>query len=207
MLDSYKAFKAYLQNEIKPLNNKPSLLLHTCCAPCSSATIELLNDYFNITIFYSNDNIYPFEEFKHRLDEQIRFAKNYNIDVIYDEYCNEDYNNKILGNESLGERSQRCYLCYELRLRKTAIKARELGFDYFTTSLSISPYKVSSWINEIGYNLENEYNIKFLYSDFKKEEGYKKSIKLSSQYNLYRQDYCGCIYSKKERDEIKCQER
>ena len=174
MLDSYKAFKAYLQNKIKPLNNKPSLLLHTCCAPCSSATIELLNDYFNITIFYSNDNIYPFEEFKHRLDEQIRFAKNYNIDVIYDEYCNEDYNNKILGNENLGERSQRCYLCYELRLRKTAIKARELGF---------------------------------LYSDFKKEEGYKKSIKLSSQYNLYRQDYCGCIYSKKERDEIKCQER
>lgn len=206
MLDSYKEFKSFLENDIKKLNKKPTLLLHTCCAPCSSATILLLKDYFDITIFYSNDNIYPYDEFKHRLDEQIRFAKNYNINVLYDEYCNADYNNAILGNENLGERSKRCYLCYNLRLKKTVIKAKEMNFDYFTTSLSISPYKVSSWINEIGYALENEYVVKFLYSDFKKEEGYKKSIKLSKEYDLYRQDYCGCIYSKKERDEEKCQE-
>ncbi len=206
MLDSYKDFKSFLEKEIKPLASKPSLLLHTCCAPCSSATIELLNEYFNITIFYSNDNIYPYDEFRHRLEEQIRFASYYNINVIFDEYNNDDYNNAIKGNENLGERSKRCYLCYSLRLRKTAIKAKKLNYDYFTTSLSISPYKVSNWINEIGYNLEKELNVKFLYSDFKKEEGYKKSIVLSNKYGLYRQDYCGCVYSKKERDEVKCQE-
>ena len=128
------------------------------------------------------------------------------VNVLYDEYKNEDYQNAIKGEENLGERSHRCYDCYKLRLEKTAQKAKKLGFDYFTTSLSISPYKVSKWINEIGFLLEDKYKISFLYSDFKKEEGYKESIKLSKEYNLYRQDYCGCLYSKKERDEKKCQE-
>lgn len=206
MLDNYKDFKLFLEKDIKALLIKPKLLLHTCCAPCSSYTIKFLIEYFDITIFYSNDNISPIEEYNHRLNEQIRFANLFNIRVLYDKYNNEDYLNAIKGEENLGEKSHRCYDCYKLRLRKTAIKAKELGFDYFTTSLSISPYKISRWINEIGYQLENEYGIKYLYSDFKKEEGYKESIKLSEEYNLYRQDYCGCIYSKKERDERKCQE-
>lgn len=206
MLNSYKEFKDYLDKEIKSLSTKPKLLLHTCCAPCSSYTIKLLKEYFDITIFYSNDNIYPYEEYRHRLDEQIRFATLFDIEVLFDEYSNEDYENAIKGKETLGERSYRCYECYKLRLEKTALKAKELSFDFFTTSLSISPYKVSRWINEIGYNLEEKYHVSFLYSDYKKEEGYKESIRLSAQYNLYRQDFCGCVYSKKERDEKRCQE-
>lgn len=206
MIDNYNDFKLFLDEEIKNLSKRPKLLLHTCCAPCSSYTIKFLKDYFDITIFYSNDNISPKEEYNHRLNEQIRFANLFDINVLYDEYKNEDYQNAINGEESLGERSHRCYDCYKLRLEKTAIKAKKLGFDYFTTSLSISPYKVSKWINEIGFLLEDKYKISFLYSDFKKEEGYKESIKLSKEYNLYRQDYCGCLYSKKERDEKKCQE-
>lgn len=206
MIDSYNDFKLFLDRNIKNLSVKPKLLLHTCCAPCSSYTIKFLKDYFDITIFYSNDNISPLEEYNHRLNEQIRFANLFNINVLYDEYKNEDYLTAIKGEEKLGERSHRCYDCYKLRLEKTAQKAKNLGFDYFTTSLSISPYKVSKWINEIGYLLEDKYNIKFLYSDFKKEEGYKESIRLSKEYNLYRQDYCGCVYSKNERDEKKCQE-
>lgn len=205
MIDNYNDFKLFLDKEIKNLSKKPMLLLHTCCAPCSSYTIKFLKDYFDITIFYSNDNISPKEEYNHRLNEQIRFANLFNINVLYDEYKNEDYQNAIKGEENLGERSHRCYDCYKLRLGKTAQKAKKLGFDYFTTSLSISPYKVSKWINEIGFLLEDKYKISFLYSDFKKEEGYKESIKLSKEYNLYRQDYCGCLYSKKERDEKKCQ--
>lgn len=206
MIDNYNDFKLFLDKEIKNLSKRPKLLLHTCCAPCSSYTIKFLKDYFDITIFYSNDNISPKEEYNHRLNEQIRFANLFDINVLYDEYKNEDYQNAIKGEENLGERSHRRYDCYKLRLEKTAIKAKKLGFDYFTTSLSISPYKVSKWINEIGFLLEDKYKISFLYSDFKKEEGYKESIKLSKEYNLYRQDYCGCLYSKKERDEKKCQE-
>lgn len=206
MIDNYNDFKLFLDKKIKNLSEKPKLLLHTCCAPCSSYTIKFLKDYFDITIFYSNDNISPKEEYDHRLNEQIRFANLFNINVLYDEYKNEDYQSAIKGEENLEERSHRCYDCYKLRLEKTAQKAKKLGFDYFTTSLSISPYKVSKWINEIGFLLEDKYKISFLYSDFKKEEGYKESIKLSKEYNLYRQDYCGCLYSKKERDEKKCQE-
>lgn len=206
MLESYNDFKRFLDKEIKNLAKKPRLLLHTCCAPCSSYTIKLLMDYFDITIFYSNDNISPYDEYKHRLDEQMRFASLFNVKVLYDEYKNEDYLEAIKGEENMGERSHRCYDCYKLRLEKTAIKARELDFEYFTTSLSISPYKISRWINEIGYRLEDEYKVSYLYSDFKKEEGYKESIRLSHEYSLYRQDYCGCVFSKQERDEKKCQE-
>lgn len=198
MLNDYKEFKQFL-NELKDNNIKPTLLLHTCCAPCSTHTLKLLKEYFDIKIYYSNDNIYPYSEFELRLNEQIRFAKDLNIEVIYDEYNSDDYFDSVKGLENLGERSNRCYKCYYLRLNKTALKAKELGFDYFTTSLSISPHKVAKWINEIGYYLENKYDIKYLYSDFKKEEGYKESIKLSKEYNLYRQDYCGCIYSKNEK--------
>ena len=162
----------------------------------------MLKDYFDITIFFSNDNISPIEEYNKRLDEIIKFAKEYdNIKVVENGYNPEDFYKAINGKEALGERSIRCYECYKLRMEKTIILAKELGFDYYTTTLSLSPYKNSNWINEIGYELENKYGVKYLYSNFKKEEGYKDSIKLSEEYGLYRQDYCGCEFSKRERDD------
>jgi len=195
MLTSYKEFKEFL----KTLEYRPKLLLHACCAPCSSYSIMFLKEYFDITIFYSNDNISPKEEYDKRLNEIIRFTDNFGISVLYDEYNEADYDNAVKGLEHLGEKTKRCYECYKLRLNKTAIKAKELGFDYFSTTLSISPYKIARWLNEIGYMLEDKYGIKYLYSDLKKEDGYKKSIELSKEYNLYRQDYCGCKYSKEEK--------
>jgi len=199
MIDNYNDFKSF----ISKLDYRPKLLLHACCAPCSSHTLMVLKDYFDITIFYSNDNIYPKSEYDKRLDEISTFVKKISndIDVIYDEYNESDFDNAISGLESLGEKSKRCYECYKLRLEKTAIKAKKLNYDYFTTTLSISPYKVEKWINEIGYMLEDKYQIKYLYSNFKKDDGYNDSIKLSNEYGLYRQDYCGCKYSLKERDE------
>ena len=199
MIDNYNDFKSF----ISKLDYRPKLLLHACCAPCSSHTLMVLKDYFDITIFYSNDNIYPKSEYDKRLDEISTFVKKISndIDVIYDEYNESDFDNAISGLESLGEKSKRCYECYKLRLEKTAIKAKEFNYDYFTTTLSISPYKVEKWINEIGYMLEDKYQIKYLYSNFKKDDGYNDSIKLSNEYGLYRQDYCGCKYSLKERDE------
>ncbi len=197
MIDNYKDFKSFLN--IIDLNNKPSLLLHTCCAPCSTHTIKVLYNYFNLTVFFTNDNIYPFEEYNKRLIEEEEYCKKLNIPVIHDNYIHEDYLNCIKGDELKGEKSIRCYKCYLLRLEKTAQKANEFNFDYFTTSLSISPYKISRWINEIGYKMQDKYNIKYLFSDFKKEEGYKDSIKMSLLENMYRQDYCGCEFSKQER--------
>ncbi|MCM1131231.1 MAG: epoxyqueuosine reductase QueH [Roseburia sp.] len=204
MLENYREFKNFLNT----LKCHPKLLLHSCCAPCSSHVLFLLKDYFEITVFYSNDNIYPVEEYQKRLEEEIRFCKEIdpNIKVIYDSYQALDYSNAIKGYESLGEKTERCYKCYELRLEKTAVKALELGFDYFTTTLSISPHKVSKWINEIGFKLEEKYKVAFLYSDYKKEEGYKHSIELSKEYGLYRQDYCGCFYSKEERRNVHAEE-
>lgn len=197
MLNSYKELKEFLNK----LDKKYTLLIHSCCAPCSSHVIKFLKDYFDITIYYSNDNIYPLEEYQKRLNEEIEFCNKIssNIKVIYDDYNNHDYDQAVLGLEDKNERSIRCYNCYKLRLEKTAQKAKQLNFDFFTTTLSISPYKVTAWINEIGQELEKKYAVKFLYSDFKKDEGYKKSIELSHEYGLYRQDYCGCKYSKIER--------
>ena len=199
MIDNYNDFKKFITN----LDYKPKLLLHACCAPCSSHTLMVLKDYFDISIFYSNDNIYPKEEFIKRLDEIINFTSKISndIDVLYDEYNELDYDNAVKGLEHLGEKTKRCYECYKLRLTKTAIKAKELNYDFFTTTLSISPYKVTKWINEIGYELEKEYNVKYLFSDFKKDAGYQDSINLSKEYGLYRQDYCGCKYSLEERNE------
>jgi epoxyqueuosine reductase len=197
MIKDYKEFLNFIQN----LDHKPTLLLHTCCAPCSTHTINVLKDYFDITIFYSNSNIAPETEFMKRLDEQIRYAKKFNINVIEDTYNFNEYLDKIKGHEHDGEKSKRCYLCYELRLDHTAKLAKEKGFEYFTTSLSISPYKVERWINEIGYKLESIYGINYLYSNFKKDNGYKDSIKISNEEGMYRQDYCGCPFSKMEREE------
>lgn len=178
----------------------PSLLLHSCCAPCSSYTLEYLSQYFNITVFYYNPNISPSDEFYKRLDEQRRLieslpSKN-KISLIEGEYDYNDFVDIARGYEDVPEGGERCFRCYRMRLEKTAELAKEKGFDYFCTTLSISPLKNSQKINEIGFDIAEKYQVKWLPSDFKKREGYKRSIELSREYNLYRQNFCGCVYSK-----------
>ena len=181
----------------------PKLLLHACCAPCSSAVIESISNYFDITILYYNPNIYPQEEFKKRFNELDRLIheephKN-NISLVEGRYNYDEFLNISKGLEDVPEGGERCFKCYRLRLEESAKYAKENNFDYFGTTLSISPYKNSQKLNEIGKELSEKYGIKYLYSDFKKKNGYKRSIELSKEYNLYRQDYCGCTYSKEER--------
>lgn len=187
------------------LSHKPTLLLHSCCAPCSSAVLERISKYFSITILFYNPNITDYEEYLKRKEELKRLIKdvNYQIEIMDCDYDKEKFIEMALGLEDKKEGDIRCYKCYKLRLEKTAMLAKENNFDYFTTTLSISPYKNSKWLNEIGEELANKYNINYLYADFKKKNGYKRSIELSNIYHLYRQDYCGCIYSKVERDKIK----
>lgn len=193
-------------NNIEKENISPKLLLHACCAPCSSYVLEYLSNFFEITIYYYNPNIYPEEEYQRRINELKRFltvfkTKN-KVNLIEEYYDTKEYYTAVKGLEKLGEKSERCYNCYKFRMDKAANYAKENNYDYFTTTLSISPYKNSNWINEIGKNLEGKYDIKYLYSDFKKKNGYKRSLELSKEYNLYRQDYCGCVYSKEERLEF-----
>lgn len=180
----------------------PSLFLHSCCAPCSSYTIEYLSKYFKITVFYYNPNISPKAEYEKRKAEQIRLINSMKtenkVDFLDCDYDYSDFESIAKGYEHCKEGGERCFRCYELRLRKTAEEARKNGFDYFCTTLSISPLKNSQKINEIGFSLENEIGIKWLPSDFKKKEGYKRSIELSKEYNLYRQNFCGCVYSKNQ---------
>ncbi len=187
---------------IDSLNYVPKLLLHSCCAPCSSYVIERLKDYFDITVIYYNPNIEPFDEYIKRKEEQKRLLKLFNIKYIEADYDNELYHKFIKGLESEPERGLRCHKCYYMRLEYTASSAKENNFDFFATTLTVSPYKLSNVINEIGYKLESSYDIKYLPSDFKKNNGYKRSIELSNKYNLYRQNFCGCIYSKR-RDLLK----
>ena len=187
----------------KIINQKQGnkLLLHACCAPCSSYVLEYLTNYFYITILYYNPNIYPKEEFDKRYQELNRLIKELphsnSISLIEGRYDYNEFLNIAKGLESVPEGGERCFKCYELRMREAAKYAKEHNFDYFTTTLSISPYKNSNKLNEIGKKLEDELGVKYLYADFKKKNGYKRSIELSKEYNLYRQDYCGCIYSKK----------
>lgn len=189
-------------DEIQKNNETPTLLLHSCCAPCSSYVLEYLSQYFKITIFYYNPNISPKEEYKKRVEEQKRLisqlpTKN-PVSFIEGEYIPQDFYNMAKGMEDLKEGGERCFKCYRLRLEKTAKLAKEQGFDYFTTTLSISPYKNAPKLNEIAEELSEIYSVKNLPADFKKKEGYKRSIQLSSEYNLYRQNYCGCVYSKRD---------
>jgi hypothetical protein len=185
---------------IKSLPNDSTLLLHSCCAPCSSAVISRLSDYFNVTVYYYNPNIDTKEEYEKRKQEQIRFINEYPskkvVKFLDCDYDSDTFIEKIKGFEHEPERGARCPICFRLRLETTAKKAKELGFDYFGTTLTVSPYKNSKQINEIGLDIEKELGIKFLVSDFKKNDGYKKSIEFSKEYELYRQDYCGCIFSK-----------
>ncbi len=176
---------------------KPTLLLHACCAPCSSYCIEYLNEHFDITLFFYNPNIYPADEYDHRVSELKRLVSEMELSIPVLECENdvESFYALAKGREDVREGGVRCFDCYRLRLKKTAMLAKEKGFDYFTTTLSISPLKNSQKLREIGLELEQKYGIKNLPSDFKKKEGYKRSIELSRKYNLYRQDYCGCEYS------------
>ncbi len=191
-------------DELSKIKEPKKLLLHSCCAPCSSHVITYLTKYFDITIFYYNPNISPKEEYDKRKEEQIRLINELKtenkLDIIDCDYDNDLYEKSIKGLENCPERGDRCTVCFKLRLDKTAKIAKELNYDYFCSTLSVSPYKNSKLINEIGKEMEQKYNIKWLYSDFKKEDGYKKSIELSKKYNLYRQDYCGCKYSIRKKD-------
>lgn len=190
------------ENELK--QKVPTLLLHTCCAPCSSAVLLRLADYFKITVFYYNPNISPKEEYEKRKQEQIRFLQEFKtkhkISFLDCDYEEERFNEIAKGLEKEKEGGSRCFKCYHLRLEKTALIAKQNHFDYFGTSLTVSPYKNAAKINEIGEYLAKKHNINFLFSDFKKNDGYKKSILMSKEYDLYRQDYCGCIYSKQARE-------
>ena len=185
--------------------NPPRLFLHSCCAPCSSYTLEYLSNYFDITVYYFNPNISPKEEFDKRFAEQKRLidslpAKN-PIKLVLGEYNYDDFLQIARGYENVAEGGERCFRCYRMRLESTARIAKEQGFDYFCTTLSISPLKNSQKINQIGYEVAQKYGIKWLPSDFKKREGYKRSIELSKEYNLYRQSFCGCIFSKENNNE------
>ena len=181
----------------------PKLMLHGCCAPCSSYVLEYLSDYFDITLFFYNPNISTQEEYNKRSDEVERLISltpaKHSIKLVAPPWEPECFYNMAKGMEDVPEGGKRCFACYELRLRKTAELAKEMGCEYFTTTLSISPLKNSQKINEIGEKLAEEFGIKHLPSDFKKKEGYKRSIELSAKYDLYRQNFCGCVFSRLER--------
>lgn len=172
------------------------MLLHSCCGPCSTQVIDVLKSSYDLTIFYSNSNIFPQEEYEKRLQEQKRYAKIVGIQVLNDVYDEKEYLEFVKGLEKEKEGGLRCKACFEFRLKRTAEYAKEHGFDVFTTTLTVSPHKNSQVINEIGKKISDEYNIEFFEGNFKKQDGYKKSIEFSKKYNLYRQNYCGCRFSR-----------
>lgn len=186
---------------------KPRLLLHSCCAPCSSYVLEYLSRYFAITLFYFNPNIYPPEEYRERIGEQERLIREMEcagalgipVEFCSGRYEPEEFYQAVKGHEKDQEGGERCFICYELRLRRAAEAAKAGNFDYFTTTLSISPLKNAGKLNDIGERLAAEYGVPYLLSDFKKKNGYKRSTELSALYGLYRQDYCGCVFSREAR--------
>ncbi|MCR4740682.1 MAG: epoxyqueuosine reductase QueH [Lachnospiraceae bacterium] len=198
-----------IEKDLAKGGKKPSLLLHSCCAPCSSYCLLYLLKYFDITDLYYNPNITDEDEYRHRRDELKRLTDEYNREFLGEDalkimFIEGDHEPELFlemakGLEKEKEGGKRCYKCYELRLRKAAEYAKNGGFDYFTTTLSISPLKNADWINEIGERVGEEYGVKHLPSDFKKKDGYLTSIRLSKEYGLYRQDYCGCEFSKQNR--------
>ena len=183
---------------------RPRLLLHACCAPCSSYVLEYLSKFFEITLYFYNPNITPSEEYAYRAQELARLVAEMGIggdvSLFVSDYNSDEFYNIAKGFEEELEGGARCARCYRLRLEASARYAAERGFDYFTTTLSISPYKNSRWLNEIGADLSETYGVRYLYSDFKKKNGYKRSCELSEIHGLYRQDYCGCEFSRAQRD-------
>lgn len=204
MKNNYQKELDRILEKLDPEQEKPTLLLHSCCAPCSSYVLEYLNSYFNITIFYYNPNITEKEEYEKRIQEVRRLIREMDlthVDVIEGEHDPKSF--FAMAAKWPGEREggKRCYDCYKMRLFKTAELAAERGFDYFTTTLSISPHKNAQWLNELSEEAAAIFGSRALPADFKKKNGYKRSIELSADYDLYRQDYCGCIFSKKEREQ------
>lgn len=192
-------YQKVLDETINNLNGKkPTLLLHACCAPCSSYVLEYLNEFFDITLYFYNPNIYPYSEFEFRADELKRLVDKMKLDVkiVVEEYDNESFEEVAKTYSDMPEGFIRCFNCYKLRLKKSVKYAKTNGYDFVTTTLSISPHKNADKLNEIGGELAKEYGVEYLFSDFKKKNGYKRSCELSMEYNLYRQNYCGCIYSK-----------
>lgn len=189
--------------ELKSSGEKPSLLLHACCAPCSSHTLTYIAERFRITLYFYNPNIAPEEEYSFRRDELKRLVREMGLDieVLEETYDPAPFYELAKGLEDLPERGERCRRCIELRLRAAAAKAAELRCDYFTTTLTISPHKDCTFINECGGRISEETGVPYLFSDFKKHDGYKHSIELSRQYSLYRQNYCGCVFSRRKAQE------
>ncbi|MBD7913429.1 MULTISPECIES: epoxyqueuosine reductase QueH [Clostridium] len=201
-----KELDSLIKNLVKE-EKVPRLLLHSCCAPCSSYVLEYLSNYFKITVFFYNPNIYPEEEYLRRVEEQKKFISSlntkYDINFIIGKYDTESFYAISKGLEKVREGGERCFRCYELRLNEAAIVSKEKNYDYFTTTLTISPHKNAKKLNEIGELVAKKHGTNYLFSDFKKKNGYKRSIELSKEYGLYRQDYCGCVFSKNERMEQK----
>lgn len=204
-MEARRNYQRELEGVIKRISAesvKPKLLLHACCAPCSSYCLEYLNHFFDITLYFYNPNIFPEKEYVYRAEELeglLKKMKLDNVSLVKAEYNDRDFLDKVKGLENEPERGKRCTVCYRLRLESAVEYAEKNGFNYITTTLSISPYKDADRLVSIGEKLAEGKNVRYLTSDFKKKNGYKRSIELSSEYGLYRQDYCGCIYSKKEK--------
>lgn len=200
MLNAQKNMDALIER-CNEENKAPTLLIHACCAPCSSYVLEYLSQYFHIIILYYNPNITSRKEYEFRLSEEERLINElpvkYPVKLIKGDYCPEKYLDAVKGLESEPEGGERCSACFELRLREAAEYCGKLGADYFLTTLTISPLKNAEKINAIGERIAEEYGVKYLPSDFKKKNGYKRSIELSREYDLYRQNYCGCVFSRK----------
>ncbi len=183
----------------------PSLLLHSCCAPCSSYCLEYLSQYFKITVLYYNPNLFPAGEYERRVFEQkklvVALPTKYPVTLVEMKGEPEEFYSAVKGLEHTGEGGERCFACFRLRLERAARYAKENGFDFFTTTLTISPLKNAQKLNEIGEAVGEKFGVRHLPSDFKKKNGYKRSVELSKVYGLYRQDYCGCVFSKREREE------
>ena len=192
-----------MEKQMSNLKEGDSLLLHACCAPCSTACLERVANFFKVTIFYYNPNITDENEYRKRIEEIKKLLTlinpKYKVELLEGDYDPNKFFEMAKGLENEPERGKRCYKCYGMRLEETARIASKLGFNNFCTTLTLSPHKNANWINEIGEKLNTQYESNYLYSDFKKKEGYKRSIELSKEYNLYRQDYCGCIYSKRDK--------
>ena len=207
-------YQKILDDKLKDISEggvRPKLLLHACCAPCSSYVIEYLSRFFEITLYFYNPNIFPSEEYAFRAEELARLVSEMpsaeGAVIKLESYNSDEFYNAIRGKEEMAEGGERCKICYKLRLERTARYASENGFDCFCTTLSISPYKNSVWLNEIGEELSKKYEVEYLLSDFKKKNGYKRSCELSDEYRLYRQDYCGCEFSANEAQKRKAADK
>ena len=194
-----KNYQQQMENILSELSGRPRLLLHSCCGPCSGSVLERLSEHFDLTVYYYNPNIYPDTEYRRRADEQARLLETLGVPMIEAEYVPSEFEDIGMGQEPEG--GARCKACYALRLEHTARYAAAHGFDWFCTTLSVSPHKNAAWLNELGQAMAERYGLGWLPSDFKKKNGFLRSLQLSEQYGLYRQSWCGCRYSWQERKE------